>query len=155
MFELERTVTCYVCFLKKYGLQRTEWLWSTVTWFLLPPNSQKKNEKMSQASFLQLYFSPPQFTPCCTPKRLPLGHRHYLSILVFFLLLLLHEVTEGAGKMGKIETVKNFFFFWSGNGDFFLDNFFAVKGGFWWLLLLGNLFQKSKVLLPYKNQAGF
>lgn len=58
VFGLERTVTCYVCFFKKYGLQRTEWLWSADTWFLLPSNSWKKNEKMSQTSFLKLYFPP-------------------------------------------------------------------------------------------------
>lgn len=100
------------------------------------------------------------------PKQAAPGHRHCISILIFLLLLLLHEVTEGKNWKDwanwNIQELFFVFFFlllWvffkSGNGDFCLHNFFEVKGGFRWLLLLGNVFQRIKALLSYKIRQDF
>lgn len=67
-------------FPKKYGLQGTEWLWSTDMWCLLPSNSWKKNEKMSETSLLK-WFSFPHSVSIQTgcPQVTDIAQAHWFS----------------------------------------------------------------------------
>lgn len=78
--------------------------------YVMPPALQFLKEEWKNVRNFppeMIFFSSLSFHP----NWLPPGHRHCPSTLVFLLLLLLHKAEEGVEKTGKIETGRNYNYF--------------------------------------------